>query len=51
MDKQQNKQPDQQPDYVDIGEDCGFDPADIIGDLWDAWSVKDNRRVYTPIAA
>lgn len=44
-DKQQ-KHDNDQPDFIDIGGDPDF--TWVCDGVWDVWSLRDNKRVYTP---
>lgn len=47
IDKQQKQQHDNdQPDFIDIGGDTDW--TWVCDGVWDVWSLRDNKRVYTP---
>lgn len=46
IDKQQKRDKNDQPDWVDIGVD---DDSWVCDGVWDVWAVRDNKRVYVPI--
>ncbi len=46
IDKQQKQQHDNDPDFIDIGGETDW--TWVCDGVWDVWSLRDNKRVYTP---